>query len=89
MNGNEDIPLNHATVVVGRAPRCEVRIESFRVSRRHCCLALYRDEVLVIDLGSTNGTRINGRLVGRGVLRPGDQLSIADCHYHLENLSRS
>jgi pSer/pThr/pTyr-binding forkhead associated (FHA) protein len=89
LNGNADIPLDHATVVVGRDRRCDVRIESFRVSRRHCCLALDRDEVVVLDLGSTNGTRINGRRVAKGVLRPGDELSIADCPYHLEGLSRS
>jgi pSer/pThr/pTyr-binding forkhead associated (FHA) protein len=89
LNGNAHIPLLHATVVVGRDRRCDVRIESFRVSRRHCRLALDGDGVLVHDLGSTNGTRINGRLVDRGVLRPGDELSIADCRYHLEDHSRS
>ena len=89
LNGNADIPLDHAMVVVGQDRRCDFRIESIQVSRRHCRLARCRDEVVVLDLGSTNGTRINGRLVGGGVLRPGDRLTIADCHYHLENLSRS
>jgi pSer/pThr/pTyr-binding forkhead associated (FHA) protein len=74
-------------VVVGRHRRCDVRIASPRVSRRHCCLALDGDGVLVRDLGSTNGTRINGRRVEEGVLRPGDELSIADCRYQLEGLS--
>jgi hypothetical protein len=38
-------------------------------------------EVLVRDLGSTNGTRINGRRVAAGRLRPGDELAIADLRY--------
>jgi pSer/pThr/pTyr-binding forkhead associated (FHA) protein len=89
LDGHADIALDRVVVVVGRHRWCHVRIASPRVSRRHCRLALDSDGVLVRDLGSTNGTRINGRRVDRGVLRPGDELSIADCRYHLENLSRS
>ena len=88
LDGHSDIPLDHV-VVVGRGRRCDVRIESFRVSRRHCCLTLDRDGVLVRDLGSTNGTLINGQRVKEGVLRPGDELSIAQCRYQLEGLPRS
>jgi pSer/pThr/pTyr-binding forkhead associated (FHA) protein len=88
LDGHPDIPLDHV-IVVGRDPRCDIRIGSFRVSKRHCRLAHDGDGVLVRDLGSTNGTRINGRRVDRGVLRPGDELSIAHCRFHLEDLSRS
>jgi pSer/pThr/pTyr-binding forkhead associated (FHA) protein len=87
LDGDADISLDRALVVVGRHRWCDVRIASHRVSRRHCCLALDRDGVLVRDLGSTNGTRINGRRVEEGVLRPGDELSIAGRRYHLEGLS--
>jgi pSer/pThr/pTyr-binding forkhead associated (FHA) protein len=86
LDGPTDIPLDRG-VVVGRDRRCDVRIESFYVSRRHCRLALDGDRVLVFDLGSTNGTRINGRRIGEGVLRPGDELSIAHCRYHLDATS--
>ena len=89
LDGHADIALDRAVVLVGRHRWCHVRIASPRVSRRHCRLALDRDGVLVRDLGSTNGTRINGQRVDWGVLRPGDELSIADCRYRLENLSRS
>jgi pSer/pThr/pTyr-binding forkhead associated (FHA) protein len=84
LDDRADIRLDRVVVVVGRHPWCDVRIASPRVSRRHCCLALVRDGVLVRDLGSTNGTRINGLRVEEGVLRPGDELSIAHCRYHLE-----
>ena len=87
LDGHADISLDRAVVLVGRHRWCHVRIASPRVSRRHCCLAPDRDGVLVRDLGSTNGTRINGRRVEEGVLRPGDELSIAHCRFQLEGLS--
>jgi pSer/pThr/pTyr-binding forkhead associated (FHA) protein len=86
LSGNPDIPLDHAMIVVGRDSRCDVRIESLTVSRRHCRLALGRDGALVVDLGSKNGTRINGRSVGTGVLLPGDELAIAHCRFRLEHV---
>ena len=41
-------------------------------------------EVVVRDLGSTNGIRINGQRIEIGRLRPGDELSIAQIRYRLE-----
>jgi pSer/pThr/pTyr-binding forkhead associated (FHA) protein len=84
LDGCADIPLERAVVVVGRHVWCDARIASSLVSRRHCCLATSPEGILVRDLGSTNGTRINGQRVEHGVLRPGDELSIARCRYHLE-----
>ena len=69
--------------VVGRDQGCDVRLDSSRVSRRHCCLALDGDEVLVRDLGSTNGVSINGLRVEVGVLRQGDLLGIAHLRFRL------
>jgi pSer/pThr/pTyr-binding forkhead associated (FHA) protein len=89
LDGQADIALDRATFVVGRHRWCDVRIGSPRVSRRHCCLILGRDDVLVRDLGSTNGTLINGQRVAVGVLHLGDELSIANCRYQLQHLSRS
>jgi pSer/pThr/pTyr-binding forkhead associated (FHA) protein len=87
LDGDADIALDRAVVVVGRHRGCDARIASPQVSRRHCCLAPERDGVLVRDLGSTNGTRINGQRIEQGVMRPGDELSIARCRYQLEALS--
>jgi pSer/pThr/pTyr-binding forkhead associated (FHA) protein len=86
LDGHPDIALDTGLVLVGRHRWCHVRIASLRVSRRHCCLIFGSDGVLVRDLRSTNGTRINGQRVDWGVLRPGDELSIAHCRYRLENL---
>ncbi len=80
-----DIPVGGGPVLIGRNPRCDARLESIRVSRLHCCLAAGDGGVLVRDLLSTNGTRINGQPVERGQLRPGDELSIAHLRFRLED----
>jgi pSer/pThr/pTyr-binding forkhead associated (FHA) protein len=83
LNGTPDVLLTGLLTVVGRHPGCDARLDSSRVSRRHCCLALDGGECLVRDLGSTNGTRINGQLIKDGLLRPGDVLGIAHLRFRL------
>jgi pSer/pThr/pTyr-binding forkhead associated (FHA) protein len=63
-----DITLDRAMVVVGRHPNCDTRLNSLRVSRHHCCMTRENDQVVVRDLGSTNGIRINGMRVETGRL---------------------
>jgi len=77
--------LDRAMVVVGRHPACDARLDSLRVSRHHCCMMQESGEVVVRDLGSTNGIRINGQRVEMGRLKPGDELSIAHIRYRLDN----
>src|SRR5262245_812475 len=84
LNGGPRLVVGHNVLLVGRDGRCDVRIPSIRVSRFHCSLARYRDEVIVRDLGSTNGTLINGRRTTTRRLRPGDELVIADFRYHFQ-----
>jgi hypothetical protein len=80
-----DIMLDRAMVVVGRHPACDARLDSLRVSRHHCCMVHEHGEVVVRDLGSTNGIRINGQRVEMGRLKAGDELSIAHIRYRLDN----
>jgi hypothetical protein len=64
----------HDELVVGRHPDCDVVVANRWVSRRHARL-VFRDGTWVCqDLGSTNGTSVNGERVGRSELRPGDLL---------------
>ena len=79
-----DISLDRTLVVVGRHPNCDTRLKSLRVSRHHCCMIRQNDQVVVRDLGGTNGIQINGMRVETGRLRPGDELSIAHIRYRLE-----
>jgi hypothetical protein len=85
LDEGSDIALDRSMVVVGRHPLCDVRLDSLRISRHHCCMTQDKEEVVVRDLGSTNGIRINGERVERGRLRTGDELSIAHIRYRLEN----
>jgi hypothetical protein len=66
------------TLLLGRHQSCEVVVEDPTVSRRHAQLR-FSDGVWVLhDLGSTNGTAVNGVLVTRCQLHPGDHLSLGD-----------
>lgn len=49
--------------VVGRGPECHVRPNSELISRQHCLLRIHGAHVHVRDLGSTNGTLVNGKLL--------------------------
>jgi len=84
LDDGPDILMDDRFVVVGRHPACNVRLDSLRVSRHHCCLNREGGAVVVRDLGSTNGIRINGMRVEVGRLQPGDELSIAHYRYRLE-----
>lgn len=80
-----DIPVDREMIIIGRHPQCEARLDSIRVSRRHCCMFQDEGEVIVRDLGSTNGIRINGQRVEKGRLRLGDELSIAHIRFRLDD----
>lgn len=78
-----DIAFDHPVLVLGRDPRCDARLDSPLVSRKHCCLAISDHDVIVRDLDSLNGVRINGEKITTGRLLPGDELAIADLRYRL------
>lgn len=80
------IPIARPVILIGRHLECDVRIESPQVSRRHCCLALAYDRLVIRDLGSRNGVRVNGLLVEEKQLQPGDEVAIAHFLYRLEML---
>lgn len=65
-------------LLVGRHHACDVVLTDPSVSRRHARLRFRRGRWIVLDLGSTNGTRVNGHAVGRCRLAPGDRLMLGD-----------
>jgi pSer/pThr/pTyr-binding forkhead associated (FHA) protein len=88
LDDGPDIVLDQEMVVVGRHPSCDARLDSPRLSRHHCCLMIEEGEIVVQDLGSTNGIRINGQRVKTGCLRVGDVLSIAHFRYRVDHVPR-
>jgi pSer/pThr/pTyr-binding forkhead associated (FHA) protein len=73
--------LDKPILLLGRHQECDIQIPSRKISRRHCCIAQINDHLLIRDLGSTNGIRINGEKVLEGQLKPGDELTIGNFRY--------
>jgi pSer/pThr/pTyr-binding forkhead associated (FHA) protein len=75
--GHERIPLRQGETTVGRSPYCSIVIDSPTASRHHAALMLNGIELTVTDLGSRNGTNINGtRITTTTALNVGDVLTI-------------
>jgi predicted component of type VI protein secretion system len=72
------VPLTTSRVVVGRSRECDIRVDDGNVSRRHCEVAQDGPTAWsVVDLGSTNGTEVNGKRVsGKQRLDDGDRIVI-------------
>jgi len=66
-------------VTIGREDDNSIQLNDERVSRFHSKIQEDGDRVILTDLDSTNGTRVNGRPVQLRVLRPGDQIAIGRC----------
>src|SRR5580765_4305877 len=68
----------HATrkLLVGRSPEADIRVDEEGVSRIHCSIEAGVLGPEVKDLGSTNGTYVNGRKVERARLMPGDTIVV-------------
>lgn len=69
-----------SSVVLGRdSAQCQFVVRDISVSRRHCRLSVIGDKAHVEDLGSTNGTLVNGGRVQAAVLSRGDIVQIGQC----------
>jgi len=66
--------------LVGRAPESDIRIDDSAFAERHARIDLSGDVIILRDLGSTDGSVVNGQLVRDAVLKPGDQL-VFDAHH--------
>lgn len=63
-------------MVIGRQQDCEISIPSEEISRRHASVKPTPDGLMVEDMGSSNGTYINGKRVQSGLLQPGEELRL-------------
>jgi hypothetical protein len=70
------ISVGSEPLVIGRLPECSVVLSDSNVSRRHAEIRRKGDGVFVTDLGSTNGTRVNGAPVREQFLASGDEISV-------------
>ena len=79
--GGDPIPLRKERLMVGRRESCDVILRFGNVSSNHCELTLESGYWFVKDLGSRNGTRLNGYRITKKRMDPGDTLSIAKRDY--------
>ena len=77
------ILVDKPILLFGRHQECDVNLNSKKVSRKHCVVAQVDGYLVVRDLGSTNGIRINGVRVNEGRLLPGDELQIGNFRYQI------
>ena len=63
-------------VTIGRMPECDINLADPNVSRRHAEIRPAGTGFVVVDLGSTNGTRVNGAPVSEQSLRDGDAITV-------------
>jgi pSer/pThr/pTyr-binding forkhead associated (FHA) protein len=77
MDGGPAIEIVKDLIVVGRKDDCDVKLDHKSVSKQHCVIVRSDGLLVLRDLGSTNGTRVNGTRVRRAALLPNDQLTIA------------
>jgi pSer/pThr/pTyr-binding forkhead associated (FHA) protein len=70
--------------VIGRREDCDLRIPVGDVSRKHCRLVLEADTIRIEDLGSSNGTYVNGHRVQEVVLQPGDRIQVGPVQFIIQ-----
>ena len=79
-------PLDSLTagrLVLGRSPACQLTFSDDTVSRRHAELRLHDGRWILRDLGSSNGTWVNGRQVMEAEVTAGDEVYLGGCRFRL------
>jgi pSer/pThr/pTyr-binding forkhead associated (FHA) protein len=82
-DGSATIEIVKDLTLVGRKEDCDLRLPHKSVSKMHCVIVKTDGLLLLRDLGSTNGTRVNGQRVRRAALLPNDLLSIASFKFRV------
>lgn len=83
-DGGPAVAIEKDMILVGRNEECELRLDHKSVSKLHCILVKTDGLILVRDLGSTNGTRVNGQRVRRAALLPNDNFAVANFKYRVD-----
>jgi len=78
LDGGPPLEITKELTLVGRTAQCDLRINYRNVSKAHCVIVRTDGLLVLRDLGSTNGTRVNGQRVRRAALLPNDELAIAN-----------
>ncbi|MGH9129184.1 MAG: FhaA domain-containing protein [Acidimicrobiales bacterium] len=85
LEDGQRLAIGEEPVLIGRLESCTVVVEDASVSRHHAELRRVDDSVFLVDLDSTNGTRVNGARVTRHELADGDQIAIGTALFTFES----
>jgi predicted component of type VI protein secretion system len=71
-----EIPLDKERIMIGRKPQNDIQIENLAVSGEHACIVTILNDSFLEDLGSTNGTLVNGNQIKKHILQNNDVIEI-------------
>jgi hypothetical protein len=71
-----EIPLDKERITIGRRPQNDIQIENLAVSGEHACIVTILNDSFLEDLGSTNGTLVNGNSIKKHILQNSDVIEI-------------
>lgn len=76
LNGDPPIPITRDLTVIGRRDYCDVVIPLSSLSKRHCVVVRTDGLLMLRDLATTNGTKVNGQRISWAALLPNDRVNI-------------
>jgi pSer/pThr/pTyr-binding forkhead associated (FHA) protein len=80
-----EIAITKEDFLIGRGSDCDLRLRHSAISRHHCQLRFRADEVTLSDLGSANGTFVNGQRVrSQAAVHHGDEIAFGDFRFVLD-----
>ncbi|MGQ0613703.1 MAG: sigma 54-interacting transcriptional regulator [Planctomycetaceae bacterium] len=81
---SKTLSLDKPVVVLGRSSAVDIVVRDLRVSRKHCSFHLTGEGVTLVDEASQNGTFVNGALVDRRLLKPGDRVDVGSVRIYFQ-----
>ncbi len=83
----EEVPLTKETTTIGRKPSNDIHIDNLSVSGNHAQVITILEDSFLEDLGSTNGTYVNGKLIKKHALEHGDKITLGKYQITYESSS--
>lgn len=83
LSNGPNLRLDKPITLIGRSEECDWQLNSTKISRRHCVIANIEGRIVIRDLDSTNGVRINGERQNSAELHHGDELTIGNFLYRV------
>ena len=88
-NQKQEYELSKSSLAIGRSTASDINLIDARISRTHARIECTPAGCRVVDLGSSNGTRLNGRRIQEADLQPGDLLTIGGSQLRYERQAAS